>query len=845
MLFRFDMFDLWTWQMAWRDSRGSRRQLLLFLAGMVLGVAAVVAIQAFGDNLEAAVDEQAKTLLGADLSLESRRPFTPAAEALIDSLGGEQARRISFASMAYFPRTGETRLATVRAIEGAYPFYGEVVTTPAAAAQTYREGRNALVDGTIMAQFGVEVGDSVRIGRVSYRVAGRLDQMPRENEAISIFSPRIYVPRAHLDTTLLGRGSRAEYEVYLRFEEGRDVEALADEIEPRLEAMDIGHDTVAEARENWSEGLTNLYRFLSLVGFVALLLGGIGVASAVHVYVKQRIETVAVLRCLGAASRRTFGIYLVQALVLGLVGGLAGCLLGVGVQLLIPAVLRDFLPVDVRFFLSWEALLLGLGIGVGVTLLFSLLPLLTVRRVSPLRALRASLEPPQERDLVRWGVYALLAAGITLFALVQAPRWEVGLGYAAAIGVVFGLLALVARLIMAGVRRYFPASWAYPWRQGLANLYRPNNQTGMLIFSLGLGTFLIMTLLLVQRTLLSQIQIAGGEGRPDVVLFDIQSDQLEGVSEIVQEQGLPLLDEVPIVTMRLQSVQGRSVEAMEQDSTVDLSWAHRRTYRSTYRDELTEAETVIEGEFVGSVPEGTRVVPVSVEQEIAADLGVGIGDSLVFDVEGLPVQTVVASIREVDWQRLSTNFFVVFPEGVLEAAPQFHVVLTRAGSDEASARLQQAIVRQYPNVSAIDLSLVLTTFDALFSRIAFVIRFMALFSICTGLIVLVGAVVVSRSQRVEESVLLKTLGASRTQVVRIMLIEYLFLGFFATLTGLLLAVAAGWALAFFVFETTFVPAYLPMLAAVVVVTGVTVLVGMFSSRGVYDRPALEVLRAEA
>lgn len=839
------MFDLWTLKMAWRDSRGSRRHLLLYLSSMALGVAALVAINAFGVNLEGAVDDQAQELLGADLSLESRKPFTTETEALIDSLGGEQSRRISFASMAYFPASGDTRLATVRAIEGDYPYYGAVVTRPAEAATTYLNGRAALVDNTLMQQFGVGVGDSVRIGTISYVVAGSLEKAPRENEAISLFSPRIFIPLEHLDRSLLTTGSRAEYEVYFRFREGRNLEALVEGIQPHLETYNVGHDTVEESKENWNEGLTNLYRFLSLVGFIAVLLGGIGVASAVHVYIKQRIDTVAVLRCMGAGTRQTFGVYLVQAAFLGLAGAGAGCLLGVGVQLLLPEVLADFLPVEVRFALSWRALGLGLGIGLAVTILFALLPLLSVRRISPLRTLRADYEPEADRggDVLRWLVYVLIALAVAGFALVQAPRWEVGLGYAGGVGVVFALLALVARGLMAFTRRFFPSSWPYTWRQGVANLYRPHNQTLILILSLGLGTFLIMTLLLTERTLLSQIQVSGDEGRPDVVLFDIQPDQRDGVAEIVRAQGLPVLEEVPIVTMRLSAVKGRKVDDMKADSTTDVSWAHRREYRSTYRGRLTESEELIAGTFVAAAPAG-GVVPVSVEQDVAEELEVGLGDTLVWNVQGVDIPTVVASLRKVDWQRMSTNFFVVFPEGVLEEAPQFYVFLSRAGSDEASAGLQRSVVQQYPNVSAIDLSLVLNTFDAIFGRISFVIRFMALFSILTGLLVLVGAVVVSRFQRMEEGVLLKTLGASRRQVLQVMVVEYLFLGGFATVTGLALAVGAAWALARFVFQAAFVPAYGPMAVAALVVVGLTLLVGLFNSRGLYDRPALAVLRAE-
>jgi putative ABC transport system permease protein len=841
---------LWTLKMAWRDSRGSRKRLALYLSSMALGVAALVAINGFGDNLERTVDNEAKTLLGADLLVEREEPFSEETEALLDSLGGEQSRRIEFATMAYFPASDGTRLVSVRATEGGYPFYGAIQTEPASAASTYRDGPNALLDGTLMQQYSTQVGDSVRLGNRMYRVAGEVIQTPRESSIMSAINPRIYIPRAYVDTSLFQRGSRVEYQVYFKFAADRDAEAIAEGIVNHARQQDIRIETVEEEAEDWEEGLTNLYRFLSLVGFIALLLGSLGVASAVHVYVRQRVETIAVLRCLGAKSGRTFRIYLTQAGLMGLFGATVGCVLGVGVQMLVPYLLADFLPVSVDFRLSWRAIGLGLGIGLGVTILFALLPLLRVRNISPLLALRSDVDNGTSawRDPLYWVVAACLAAGVTGFAVAQAPEVEYGVGYAAGVAAVFGLLALVAKGIMWAARRYFPTTWSYPWRQGLANLYRPHNQTTVLMLALGLGTFLIMTLFLVQRTVLEQIQISGGEDRPNIVLFDVQSDQLEGVTQIVRDEGLPIVRQVPIVAMRIQSVKGRTIDEIREDSTTRATWAHRRDYRSTYRDSLIDSETLVEGEFV-STYEGDpfapdAAVPVSLEEEIARELRVEIGDTLTFNVQGVSLQATVGSIRQVDWQRIQTNFFVVFPRGVLEDAPQMHVVLSRADTEAASARVQSQIVQQYPNVAAIDLSLVLSTFDALFSRLSYVIRFMALFSILTGLIVLVGAVVVSRYQRIEESVLLKTLGASRRTVRRIMTIEYLFLGVFAALTGLVLSLGGSWALSYFVFEGPFVAAPIPLLVALVVVTGLTIFVGLVNSRGIYNRPPLEVLRAE-
>lgn len=837
----------WMVSMAWRDSRGSRRKLLLFISSMVLGVAALVAIGSFGENLRDAVDEEAKTLLGADLSIEQRAPFEAWTEAIIDSLGGEQSRRISFASMAYFPESGGTRLATVRAQEGVYPFYGAVETMPAEAASAYLEGPNALVDGELIEQFGAAIGDSVRIGSRSYRIAGELLKTPRESAAMMLMSPRIYIPLAHVDSLLLSQGSRAEYEVYFKFDDGRDVEAMMEDLGPRLRENRVGFDTIAEVQEDWNEGLTNLYRFLNLVGFIALLLGGIGIASAVHVYIKQRIETVAVLRCLGAQSLPTFGVYLLQATAMGFLAASVGSALGLGIQWLLPRLLADFLPIEVQMTLKWVPVLIGLAVGLGISLLFALLPLISVKNISPLLTLRKSVDTETTTSVWHYVLYGLLALAILGFSIAQAPEWPIGLAYAGGIFVVFGLLALVARGIIYFARKYFPTSWSYPWRQGFSNLYRPNNQTVILMLSLGLGTFLISTLFLVQQTLMNQIEIAGGDGRPNLVLFDIQPDQLDPVSDLVEEASMPVLEQVPIVAMRISEINGRTIDEIREDTTgVRYSWAHRREYRSSYRSYLADSETLLEGEFTGAVDGGDNgLVPISIEQDVAGELGVGIGDSLVWDVQGIPISTQVTSIREVDWQRMQTNFFVLFPEGVLEEAPQFFVLLTKSESDEQAGRLQSAIVASHPNVSSIDLTLILTVFDAIYSRISFVLEFMALFSILTGIIVLISAVTVNRFQRIGESVLLKTLGASRSQVMKILFIEYFFLGLFAALTGISLALVGAWLLSFFVFDTAFVPSIGSLALAILLVTGLTVLVGMANSRGIYARPPLEVLRTES
>ncbi len=836
----------WTLRMAWRDSRHSRRRLFLYLSSIIMGVAALVSVRSVGNSLLEAVDEQAKVLLGADLSIRSRTPFDDDDESLLLEIGGNQSRQTSFSSMAYFPDQNGTRLVQVRALEGGFPYYGNLETVPPEAARSFREGPFALVDNTLMLQFQAQVGDPVKLGSYTFRIAGRLSRIPGESVAFSEFAPRIYIPFSFLDETgLIQVGSRVRYTAFIQFEPGYDTENLVEEIEPRLKELELSSDTVQERREGFQRELSNLNNFLSLVGFVALILGGIGVASSIHLYVRQRVETIAILRCIGASPLQSLGMYLVQASSMGLTGSLAGTALGLLVQRLIPAVLAGLIPLEVENSISWDAVAEGLLVGLGAALLFAAIPLLPVRRISPLLALRREYESAGKRswDYLVLAAYMALGAALLVFSLLHAPTWMVGIGFFGALLLVFGSLFAVAKLAMTLIRRYFPSSWRYEWRQGLANLYRPHNQTIVLMLAVGLGTFFIVTLYLTQQSLLREVELVGSEGRPNLVFFDVQTDQRQGIVDLLQAKGLPIIQDVPIVTMRIKSIGGRAVEELKEDPEYGgARWALSREYRCTYRGQLDSTETVIAGNFEGSFVEGS--VPVSVEEGIAERLNLSIGDQLEFDVQGVPVEARVGSIRTVAWRSFQPNFFIVFPTGILEEAPQFAVLVTRTDSASDSAMIQRDVITGYPNVSAIDLSMVVQTVESILDRLTFVIRFMALFSIVTGLVVLTGAIVSGRYQRMKESVLLRTLGASRTQIRRIFFIEYFFLGALAASTGILLSLVGSWALTRFVFESQFVLEPIVTLGVLLGVVVLTIGIGFANSRGILDQPPLAVLRTE-
>src|SRR5665647_394606 len=836
----------WLVQMAWRDSRRNRSRLLLFISSVILGIAALVAIYSLGNNLHDEVNNQAATLLGADLEISSNQPATPAIKNIIDSLGDTRSEERSFASMVLFTKNNGTRLVQVRALEGQFPYYGSIETSPESAGLSFRNQQQALVDETLMLQYGATTGDSIKVGEVTFAIAGKLLNAPGQTGFSASIAPIVYIPLQYLNQTgLTQKGSRISYHYYFKFNQKVDVQKLMDGWKLRLEANDLNYETVERQKEDTGRSFSDLTRFLSLVGFIALLLGCTGVASAVHVYVKEKVNAIAILRCLGVRASQAFMIYLIQIVGIGFIGSFIGATLGIVIQQFLPFIIKDFLPVNITTAISWSAVLQGMALGIIISVLFALLPLLSIRKISPLNAIRASYEPPRrERDPLKWGVYVLIVIFVYGFTYMQMHNWKQALSFTAGIAAALLILTGIALMLMWMVRRFFPSSWNYLWRQGLANLYRPNNQTTILITSIGLGTALICTLFFVQSILINRVSLSSGPNQPNIVLFDIQTSQKQGVANLAKQYNLPVKEFIPIVNMHIEAVNGITVSQIVKDTTIKFSRRlFNRGYRVTYRDSLTSSEKITAGKWTGAADSG-HIPFISMEQNYAKRNNVNIGDSITFNVQGALMQTILGSLREVNWKGIQTNFLIVFPKGLLEAAPQFHVLLTKVPSQEVSAHFQQAMVKQYPNVSIIDLGLVLHVLDDLMSKISFVIRFMAGFSIITGIVVLISSVLISKYQRLQESVLLRTLGASRKQIFAITALEYFFLGALAAFTGILLALGASWALAHYTFDTPFHPQLLPVLILFVLVCLLTVLTGLANSRGLLNRSPLEVLRKD-
>lgn len=831
----------WLLTMAFRDSKRNPGRLWLFILSIIFGVAALVALKSFSENLKSDIQNESKTLLGADLSLTSLTKFTENSQKLIDSIQGEKALMINFVSMALFPKTQDTKLVQVNALDGKYPFFGKIKVEPEENVTKFYNGEGVLCDQSLKLQYNININDSISLGNSTLPIVGFLISAPGRAGLESAIAPIVYFPGKKIEETgLLQKGSRITYTQYFKLKNNFPIEQKLKNWSAAFKSENVQVETVENRKENLGKAFGNMTDFLNLIAFISLLLGCIGVGSGVHLYIKDKIASIATLRCIGLSSSQTFLIFLIQVVVMGFLGSILGIFLGGGIQLLLPAILKDLLPIqDASTSLSPTAVIYGLVVGVVFSIVFALIPLISIRKISPLQTLRMSFEDEKlPADPIRNIFYFLIIVLMFLFSWIQIGDAKLAAGFIVGTISFFGFITFIAWILTFILKKMRFQQFPFVVRQAMANMYRPDNQTFILLSVIGLGVMLITTLYNIQNLLLKQVSLADSGAQPNTILFDIQSSQKDSVASKILEQGLPVIQQVPIVTMRLETIDG--LAKTEADSTIP-EWIFDREYRCTYRDTLIDTEKIIEGKWHSELPNDGKIY-VSLSDRVSKPMKAKIGTKLQFNVQGVPIEAEVASIRKVDFNRVQTNFFVVFPNGVLEKAPQFFVIVTKTKSPTDAANLQKKIVPLYPNVSFVDLPQILKTAETILNKVTFVIRFMASFCILTGLLVLIGSIFLSRKQRIKESILLRTLGASSSTIILINAIEYFLIGITSALTGIILSILTTFVLSKWVFS---IPFSIEIKATVLIsffIAFITMFLGWIGARGLLKKSPLEVLR---
>jgi putative ABC transport system permease protein len=785
----------------WRDLKSAPGKFGFVVLSVAVGVAALVGVRGFSESFKRTLSTEARSLMAGDLS--ARIFHVPTAEekakiAAIVRPGMRSTWVTETISMASAPPDPVPLLVSLKAVDPAeYPYYGSAELEPAMSLRQALEGDSAVVAEEFLIRLNARVGQTLRLGGRNFRIAAVLQQEPDRMTSGAGLGPRVMISQAALGRTgLLAPGSRVSERLQVKLppglSQGADAAAVRKQLEgalPDAQVMDF-----REGNPALTQGLDNSTAILSLICLVAMVLGAIGVAMAMHAHLEQRMEMLAILKAVGAGSGDLLRIFLLQTLGLGLAGGVLGVAAGVGVMAALPAVFGKLLPIHAQLEFPWRSVAAGLGTGLLSTLLFCLPPLLDVRAVRPVLVLRRLVEPGPEgigACFARWWARRLqLGLSIAVVAALGGIAWalsdsaKVGGWFAFLFSVALLVLLLLAwgalrtlRFLLNRVRLRLPSSL----RHGLANLYRPGNQSAAVLAALGTGVMLILAVYLMQAALLRDLRETASPKLPNIFLVDVTSDEVAGVKAFFQHQpGVSqALDLMPVVPGRFVSLNGKPLDQLKEEhyprrmlEHAELSWADA----PPAGDKLTQ----------GQWWKDAGAAEMAVGEGAAQRLHLGVGSAVQLEAGGQVRALKVAAIYRGDGQHMGSRIEFVLPSGQLKDQPATwyggaHV------DPKGIAAMERALFAAYPTVTVINLADVLTRIESVVDQITFVVRFLAGFSIFAGLTILASSIASTRFRRMREAVVLKTLGATRMRIVRTFSVEFSVLGLLAGSVGVVFA----------------------------------------------------------
>jgi len=846
-------------RMALREIRASWQRLLFFFICIAVGVASIVAIRSVIQSVRQGLTREARAMTGADVVVRSDRPLGEKIRAAVER---ERASgRVSVVSEAVelatmVRRTGvpTTRMVELRAVESTFPLYGTMTLQGKPYSHDLLRDHGVLVRPELLAQLNLREGDDLLIGTQAFHIRGVIQSEPGRNLGAFSLGSRVFIDLADLPSTgLLSFGSRAAHQLLLQVPSPpplpgrRDPSlTLASELSKTFVNDFIGVRSYRQNEGRINQNLSRAENYLSLVGLVVLILGGIGVSSVTRVFVQQKVKSIAILKCVGSSSRQVLAIYLTQVVLLGLAGSALGVAIAGLVLQLLPLFVGNLAALlQVDYGLTIGAVLQGLAVGVLVSLLFSVVPLLEVRNVKPSLLLRQDVPALPTFDWLKWIVATSVGAALVGVAAWQAGSVQVGLLLSA------GFVALTFVLHLAGValiRAVQPLrfSRSFPLRQAVLHVARPGNQTRIILLAVGLGTFFILGVRALQVNLLQDFSVQAGDDAPDMFLMDIQGAQRDGLTALIDRENgseaLPKL--IPVLRARIVGVRGRDVN-LESYEDVRGRGGLSREFTITYRSSLEANETLVDGKWWDASP-AVDQPEVSIEKSLRDRFSIQIGDEMTFDVLGRVVSARVTSFRDVDFRDFRAGgFMIVFRPGPFDSAPHNYIAAVRGGSDAAArTRLQGLIVAGYPNISVIDIRETLDTIKGIVDNVTLAVTVVGGLVLLSGSLILIGAVSMTKFRRVYEAAILKTLGASSRLIATMLLLEYGVLGAIAGTVGAAGAVVLSWAVARYGLDLPWQPAPLLTFGGIVVTASAVAAIGVIASWDVLRHKPLSTLRAE-
>jgi putative ABC transport system permease protein len=844
-------------RMAARETRASWKRLLFFFVCIAVGVAAIVALRSVIQSVRQVFGQEARSLVAADVLITTTRDWNPDTRSRIDQRlrefgAGGRTDTIETPTMVHpaDSRKATSRMAELRAVEPGFPLYG---TLTLEGSQPYSHdmlvNRGVLVRPELLTALDVAVGDDIVIGQASFTIRGVIANEPGRRVGDFSLGPRILIDIRDLpDTGLIGFGSRARRVLLVQVPESR-IQALVRQLREDFKDQFVSARAFRGSDDEIGRDFDRAENYLSMVGLVIVILGGIAVSSVTRVFVLQKIRSIAVLKCVGATSVQIVAVYLIQVLTLGAAGSVLGIALAQGAVAAIPYFVG---PVDtssagsilaeVHYGVTMSAALQGLGVGSLVSLLFSIVPLLQVRLVKPSLLLRDEALAGGF-DWTRALAVVVVSAALVTVTAWQAASWKIGLAVCAGFTVLAVVLALTGRLLVQAVAPLSNAR-SFSLRHAVLHLSRPGNQTRVILLAVGLGAFFIVGIRSLQISLLEELSVQLSDSAPDMFLMDVQRDQADAVRAFLADpaRGIGQAQLIPVLRARVTGVSGREVQ-LDNLEDVRSRGSLAREYTVTYRGALEGNEKVTDGAFWNGPSSDPEV---SVEAGLHERFQINVGDVVRFDILGKTINARVTSIREVDWRdSRSGGFMFVFRPGVLDQLPQWFIAPLKGPQDvQARARFQHDLAARFGNISVIDFRDILVTIRDVMGKVTLAITVVGALVLFSGGLILIGAVAMTKFQRVYEAAVFKTLGASTGAIARMLLFEYGVLGVLAGSVGSVGAIALTWGVSRYALDIPWRIFAGEHIGGIAVTAVLVAGIGVLSSYDVLRNKPLMTLRAE-
>lgn len=842
-------------RIAWRESRSSAGKFLFVVLAVAMGVGALTGVRGFSRAFRDMLLRDARTLMAGDLSLRvfhQPRPEQLAVLSRLEERGIEHTEITETVSMMASPATSRPVLVAVKAVApDKYPFYGAIQLDPPGDLDAVLTEDAIVGSDDLFLRLGVQVGDKVRLGDAEFRIAAAVRLEPDRMTGSFNVGPRVMLSHKGLQRAgLIQLGSRASQRYLFRLPpEGIAIARARQILEEGFEEGYVSD--FREVHPTIRRGLDRATRFLSLVSLIALIVGALGVGMAMYSHLQNRLDTIAIMKCLGARSAQVTRIYVVQTLGLGLAGSALGVLIGYGVQAWAPNLIARYFPVRPDF--TWEVSTAAQGVAIGVltTLLFTIPPLLGIRQVRPALIFRRDMEKPRQtiRERLRASRASLQAGAGIVVSIAAVAAWlgdsmRMGLWFAGGLVVSLLAMAAVSWLLLRGLKalpKLLPRALPSTVRHGVANLYRPGIHAEAVLVALGIGVTFTLSVYLIQSSVLTQMVKSAPPDMPNVFFINVTDAEREGLVEILRKHpGVGKeIELVPSVAARLTIVDGVPVEdlGIERDG-----WRFRSTRTITWLVEKPEHMDVLEGAWWSPEAAETENL-VSVREEDAGLLGLKVGSRLTWQIGAREVEATVAAIHRSEGFRMGSNIQFVLTPLALRGMPAIFYGGIKIAPDKA-AELQRQVFERFPTISVINAADVIEIVQEVVDQIGMVVRFVSAFAILAGVVILVSSVVATRFRRIHEVVILKTLGATRRRVAGIFSVEFLILGSVAGLIGSALASTFSNLLLTRVLDSEFIFEPLPNLVTIVVTALLANTAGWLASFSILGKKPLEVLRSE-